>query len=143
MSALQQAEKYFAAWNNHDTDAITALFAPGGSYSDPNVPEGVSGPHLAGYAGAIIAAFSDLEFEIVKEFACGEGAMVAEWLMKGTHDGEMRGLPLTERRVVNCSQGSPLSASVMRPEAATMRLLYCQMLRNGAPGARWRRRLNN
>jgi hypothetical protein len=43
MSVLQQAEKYFAAWNNHDTDAITALFAPGGSYSDPNVPEGASG----------------------------------------------------------------------------------------------------
>jgi hypothetical protein len=76
--------------------------------------------HLAGYAGAIIAAFSDLEFEIVKEFECGEGAMVAEWLMKGTHDGEMRGLPPTGRRVVNCSQGSPLSASVMRPEAATI-----------------------
>ena len=99
MNVMQQAENYFNAWNNHDTDAITALFAEGGSYSDPNVPDGVAGPHLAGYAGAIFAAFSDLEFEIVKQFECGEGAMTAEWLMKGTHDGELRGLPPTGRSI--------------------------------------------
>ena len=32
MNVMQQAENYFNAWNNHDTDAITALFAEGGSY---------------------------------------------------------------------------------------------------------------
>lgn len=99
MNAMRQAEAYFSAWNGHDTDAILATFAAGGSYSDPNVPDGVSGPHFAGYAGAIFAAFSDLEFEIVKQFETADGAIVAEWLMKGTHDGEMRGLPPTGRTI--------------------------------------------
>ena len=99
MNAMNQAEAYFDAWNAHDTDAITATFAPGGSYSDPNVPDGVAGPHLAGYAGAIFAAFSDLEFEIVKQFESQDGVIIAEWLMKGTHDGELRGLPPTGRKI--------------------------------------------
>lgn len=46
MTAMQQAQKYFDAWNAHDTDAI-------------------------------IAAFSDLKFEIVKEFECAGGAWSA------------------------------------------------------------------
>ena len=99
MNAMRQAEAYFDAWNAHDTGAITATFVPGGSYSDPNVPDGVSGPHLAGYAGAIFAAFSDLEFEIVKKFKSHDGAIIAEWLIKGTHDGELRGLLPTGRKI--------------------------------------------
>ncbi len=43
MSAMQQAEAYFNAWNEHDAAAIAGLFAEGGSYSDPNVPDGVAG----------------------------------------------------------------------------------------------------
>ena len=99
MNVMQQAEAYFNTWNAHDSGAIIALFSPGGSYSDPNVPDGVSGPHLAGYTQAIFAAFSDLEFEIVRQFECAGGEMVAEWLMKGTHDGELRGLPPTGRTI--------------------------------------------
>jgi steroid delta-isomerase-like uncharacterized protein len=97
MNVMQQADAYFNAWNAHDTDAVTALFSAQGSYADPNVPDGVAGPHLAGYVNAIFGAFSDLEFEIVEKFETGNGAMVAEWLMKNTHDGEMRGLPPTGR----------------------------------------------
>ncbi len=46
MSAMQQAEAYFNAWNEHDAAAIAGLFAEGGSYSDPNVPDGVAGEKL-------------------------------------------------------------------------------------------------
>lgn len=99
MNTMQQSSAYFDAWNAHDTDAIIATFASGGSYADPNVPDGIAGPHLAGYAGAIFAAFSDLEFEIVKKFESGDGAIIAEWLMKGTNDGELRGLPPTGRTI--------------------------------------------
>jgi steroid delta-isomerase-like uncharacterized protein len=99
MNAMQQADAYFNAWNAHDTDAIIALFSDRGSYADPNVPGGISGPHLAGYVHAIVAGFSDLEFEIAKKFECGSGEIVAEWLMKGTHDGEMNGLPPTGRTI--------------------------------------------
>jgi steroid delta-isomerase-like uncharacterized protein len=99
MNVMQQADAYFNAWNAHDTDAVTALFSAQGSYADPNVPDGVAGPHLAGYVNAIFGAFSDLEFEIVEKFETGNGAMVAEWLMKNTYDGEMRGLPPTGRTI--------------------------------------------
>ena len=93
MTAMQQAQKFFDAWNAHDTDATLATFAEGGSYSDPNMSDGISGPQLAVYASAIFATFSDLQFEIVKEFECGDGAIVGEWLMKGTHDGDFMSLP--------------------------------------------------
>ncbi len=65
MSAMQQAEAYFNAWNEHDVAAIAGLFAEGGSYSDPNVPDGVAGEKLSAYAAATFAAFSDLSFETV------------------------------------------------------------------------------
>ncbi len=99
MNAMEQAEAYFNAWNEHDSTAIAGLFVEGGRYSDPNVPEGVAGEHLSAYAASLFAAFSDLTFETVNKFENGNGAMIAEWLMKGTHDGELRGLAPTGRAI--------------------------------------------
>ena len=60
MTAVEQARAYIEAWNAHDTDRINATFAEGGTYSDPNVPDGVSGPALAGYVNGLVSAFPDL-----------------------------------------------------------------------------------
>ena len=135
MSAMNQAEAYFDAWNVHDTDALLATFAPGGSCADPNLPDGVSGPHLAGYAGAIFAAFFDLEFDIVKKFESQDGAIIAEWLMKGTNDGELRGLPPTGRKiavpgvdVIEADADGILSVRGYFSNGAMMEQLDCQVI---------------
>ena len=41
MDPLAVAQRYFDAWNARDPEAIAAAFAPGGTYSDPNVPDGL------------------------------------------------------------------------------------------------------
>ena len=43
MEVVDVAQRYFEAWNRHDPDSIVATFAEGGTYSDPNVPEGLTG----------------------------------------------------------------------------------------------------
>jgi hypothetical protein len=42
MEVVDVAQRYFEAWNRHDPDSIVATFAEGGTYSDPNVPEGLT-----------------------------------------------------------------------------------------------------
>lgn len=94
-TALGVAERYFAAWNARDPQAVAAAFAEGGVYCDPVVPQGVSGPAVAGYAGGLIQAFPDLSFEIVSAAATGEHTAAAQWVMRGTNTGPLMGQPPT------------------------------------------------
>ncbi len=43
VDATDVAQRYFGAWNRRDPEAIAATFVEGGTYTDPNVPEGLSG----------------------------------------------------------------------------------------------------
>ena len=99
MNPTEYAQAYFEAWNSHDTDRINALFTADGTYSDPNVSAGVSGAALAGYVSALIAAFPDLNFEISSVLQPGDTVVVAEWIMKGTNTGSLRGLPPTGKEI--------------------------------------------
>lgn len=99
MGALAVAGRYFDAWNRRDPDAIAAVFTPDGTYTDPNVPGGIGPAATAEYAGSLFAAFSDLAFEIELEAACGADLVAARWVMTGTNDGPMMGLPPTGRPV--------------------------------------------
>jgi len=99
MTAVEQARAYIEAWNAHDTDRINATFAEGGTYSDPNVPDGVSGPALAGYVNGLVSAFPDLSFDIVNLYEAGPDTAVVEWVMKGNNTGSLMGLPPTERAI--------------------------------------------
>ncbi|CAN5125698.1 hypothetical protein BH18ACT10_BH18ACT10_04100 [soil metagenome] len=94
MDAVDVAQGYFDAWNRRDADAIVATFAEGGTYSDPNVPEGLTGQAIADYAGGLFAAFPDLSFEIVSHAPAGDGT-AAQWMMRGTNTGSLRGAPPT------------------------------------------------
>jgi steroid delta-isomerase-like uncharacterized protein len=99
MSALQVARLYFDAWNRRDAAAIAATFAPGGSYSDPLVPKGVSGDALVAYVTELWQAFPDLSFEIVSAAETENNWVAAQWLMRGTNTGSFKGLPPTRRAV--------------------------------------------
>ena len=43
------ADRYFDAWNRRDPDAIAAVFADGGTYTDPIVPDGLDPSATGGY----------------------------------------------------------------------------------------------
>lgn len=99
MSAAEQARAYIEAWNAHDTDRIDETFAEGGTYTDPNLPDGVSGPALAGYVNGLLSAFPDLSFELTNLYEVGPDTAVVEWVMKGTNKGSLMGLPPTARSI--------------------------------------------
>ena len=98
MSALQVAQRYFDAWNCRDADAIVTTFADDGSFSDPNA-DGLRGEAIADYAESLWSAFPDLSFEVVSAADTGAGLVAAQWMMRGTNTGSMRGLPPTGRSV--------------------------------------------
>jgi steroid delta-isomerase-like uncharacterized protein len=99
MGALDVAARYFDAWNRRDPGAIAAVFVPDGTYTDPNVPEGL-GPAATGeYARGLFTGFPDLAFEIESADECGPGTIAARWTMTGTNDGPFRGLPPSGRAI--------------------------------------------
>lgn len=93
MSSMEQAQRYFDAWNSHDAAAIVATFAPGGTYVDPTTPGPLTGEAIGHYAAGLWSAFPDLQFEIVSTAPAGEGKVAAQWIMRGTNHGSMFGLP--------------------------------------------------
>jgi steroid delta-isomerase-like uncharacterized protein len=96
---LAVAHGYFDAWNARDPAAIASTFAPGGTYSDPNVPEGVDAGGTAEYAGGLFASFPDLRFELQSTGLTPDGLVAAQWLMLGTNTEPFRGLPPTGREI--------------------------------------------
>jgi steroid delta-isomerase-like uncharacterized protein len=98
MEPIEVAHAYFDAWNRHDPDAIVACFADGGTYTDPGAGT-LTGPAIGAYAGGLFAAFPDLSFDILSVAPTGDTTIAAEWLMKGTNAGSMRGLPPTGKTV--------------------------------------------
>jgi steroid delta-isomerase-like uncharacterized protein len=99
MDAIIVAQRYFDAWNRRDAEAIAAMFAEGGVYRDPTVPDGVTGPGIAAYAAGLFGAFPDLSFELVSLGQTGNGTVVAQWLMHGTNVGPFAGGPPTGRHI--------------------------------------------
>lgn len=99
MQPIEIAQQYFDAWNRHAPEEIAALFADDGTYSDPTT--GGPLPHAAipGYAGALFAAFPDLDFITESVAPAGEGMVAAQWRMRGTNTAPLQGNPPTGRAV--------------------------------------------
>ena len=90
MEATDVVQGYFDAWNRHDPEAIAATFVQGGTYTDPNAPEGLSGRAIAEYASGLFAAFPDLSFDLVSHSSTDDGVVAARWVMRGTNTGPLR-----------------------------------------------------
>ena len=99
MDPLAVAQGYFDAWNARDPAAIASTFAPGGTYTDPNVPGGVDAAGTAEYAGGLFASFPDLHFDIESLGMTPAGLIAAQWLMRGTNTEPFQGLPPTGREI--------------------------------------------
>jgi steroid delta-isomerase-like uncharacterized protein len=95
---MERARQYLDAWNAHNSAAIVATFAAGGTYTDPTTGE-IEGTAIGANARRLWDAFPDLSFEVVSIAGAGPDRVVAEWIMKGTNTGSFMGLPPTGRAV--------------------------------------------
>lgn len=88
---LEFVHAYFAALNNHDSSAVADVFADGGTYADPSLPDPVPVEGFIQYMGGLWAAFPDLAFEtgITTE---QDNRVVMPWLMTGTQTGPLPGI---------------------------------------------------
>ena len=76
------------------------IFAPDHVYYNPDTPEGIHGPEgmKRFVVGTFRSAFPDLRGTVEDQIAEGE-KVVMRWTARGTHQGELQGLPPTGKRV--------------------------------------------
>ena len=91
-------KKYFDAWTRRDPAAIVDTFVEGGTYTDP-VSGVIAGQAIADYAADLFAAFPDLSFEVTSPGTMDGGTWAAQWLMRGTNTGSLKGMPPTGKPV--------------------------------------------
>jgi steroid delta-isomerase-like uncharacterized protein len=90
VEALQQAiDRYNAAWNAHDLDAIMAMHAPDMVFENHTAGESASGEDVRGHIGSIFQTWPDIAFA-TRRLYIREGLVVQEWTASATHAKTMR-----------------------------------------------------
>jgi steroid delta-isomerase-like uncharacterized protein len=102
-AALGQAiERYNAAWNDHDLDAIVGMHAADMVFANHTAGESAEGDEVREHIGAIFETWPDIEFS-TRRLYVRDGLVVQEWTARATHSKVMRRGPLaaepTGRRV--------------------------------------------
>ena len=86
-------------WSSHDFDRLLPLFTDDVVYEDVTMAAVNHGKdELRAFGEAFFVAFPDVTFELTSRFANGSRGG-AEWVMRGTHRGDMPGLPATGKQV--------------------------------------------
>ena len=89
-AALRQAiDRYNAAWNSHDLDAIMALHAPDMVFNNHTAGESASGEEVRGHVDSIFQTWPDIKFASRRLYV-REGLVVQEWTATATHAKTMR-----------------------------------------------------
>ena len=90
-------DDYLDAWNAHDPAAVARHMADGAIYEDVALGRVLHGPsEIAGFVEEATRASSDFRFEQVSLFTAG-GDYATEWIMNGTNDRDVQGVPATGR----------------------------------------------
>jgi steroid delta-isomerase-like uncharacterized protein len=85
--------------NARKLDVADELFAANHTYHDPFIPAGPGPAGMKQVIASYHSAFSDAHWE-VEEMVDAEGDLiVTRWIGSGTQDGELVGIPATNRRV--------------------------------------------
>lgn len=82
-------ERYNAAWNAQDLDAIVAMHAPDMVFANHTAGESATGAEVRGHIASIFATWPDLRFE-TRRLYVREGLVVQEWAATATHLNVMR-----------------------------------------------------
>ena len=100
MNALEVSQRAIDAWNRHDADAYLALYAEGGTYHNPRMGNPLTGEAIANFAKSVWTAYPDASLEIISRGDTGEGLVVSQFVLHGTHTGPyFDGSPPTGRTV--------------------------------------------
>lgn len=85
-------------WNKSNLDAVDAIYAPDVVNHElpPGMPEGIEGTKA--YFGMFISAFPDTQMTVEDQIAEGD-RVVTRWTARGTHTGELMGIPATGKQV--------------------------------------------
>jgi steroid delta-isomerase-like uncharacterized protein len=118
----------FDTFNTHDAAATASLFAPDAVLDDVAAPRRASGPaQIAGVYAGMLAAFPDLHVQVEHLIAEGE-TVVAEWTLRGTHQGPLLGIPATGRSIavagvsiIRFRDGAPVADSRVWDYAGLLR----------------------
>ncbi len=129
-------------WNRRDFDAFRKLIHPEYSYTGPDGKVMTGGPDVAlGVAQLYANAFPDAELEVKRVYTQGDVA-IAEMFAKGTHGGDLMGVPATGRPVeINiCNVAEVCDGKIYRErEYMDMFTMLAQIGAVGAPGQAARR----
>ncbi|WP_435064860.1 ester cyclase [Halobaculum sp. EA56] len=91
-------ERAMETFNEHDLDQHMAAFADGATFVDPVLDGEVSGENHRRYLAEVIEAFPDIHQE-VDQVLCAGDPTVIESTFRGTHEGEIEGIPPTGNSV--------------------------------------------
>ena len=92
-------EQWAAYWSAHDMERLLRLFTDDVVYEDVTmgvVNRGIA--ELRAFGEGFFSGFPDVTFELQSAFANGTRGG-AEWVMRGTHTGNLPGMPATGKRV--------------------------------------------
>jgi ketosteroid isomerase-like protein len=84
-------ERYNAAWNGHDLDAIVALHAPGMVFENHTACERAEGDAVRDHIGQIFENWPDIAFR-ARRIHYHQGLVVNEWTATATERGSGRRL---------------------------------------------------
>lgn len=91
-------DHYFSAWNRHDAAGVARHIAEDGVYEDVAMGRSMRGPQeIAEFVAGAAASSSDLHFELGSLLTTGD-SYLCEWVMAGTNDGPLEGMPPTGRK---------------------------------------------
>jgi steroid delta-isomerase-like uncharacterized protein len=87
--ALREAiDRYNAAWNAHDLDAIMAMHAPDMVFENHTAGESAKGEEARAHIGSIFETWPDIEFS-TRRLYVRPGLVVQEWTATATHARRM------------------------------------------------------
>jgi len=85
-------------WNDGNLDALEDLAARDSVLHDRDMGEHRGLDAARAFVGTYRKAFPDLRFTIEEQIA-EDGKVVTRWTARGTHQGELMGIPPTEKSV--------------------------------------------
>jgi steroid delta-isomerase-like uncharacterized protein len=92
------AKIYIAAVNSHDVEKMVSFFTDDCVYEDMAVGVVNRGKQeLKAFVTGWYILSNDLNFEVTSFFSAGDWA-ATEWIMSGTHTGDLPGIPATNKR---------------------------------------------
>ncbi len=92
-------DDWATAWSSNDADKVLALFTDDCVYEDVTLGIVNQGKQqLRDFANTFFGAFPDFDVQLKTRFASGPLGS-AEWLMTGTHKGDLPGMPATNKRM--------------------------------------------